>query len=245
MSDVKPGVIALVAAQAIDEVLPAVVLAMGEDTLTVAPVNAEPELATEWDLLLPVPALGYAAAVQVWNLGHVLPEQIAELVGALDPPVFEQLAGLARAAAASAEPPADLPVGAPVLSDDDPRLLLQDEQAERAAAFWQPAMALAGAATLGEVVRHRREELDPELALPWLEALERDDLDLPRTVPSVSLADLVRRLGIGASRRLREITRATIEAQGPALARGESRPETAAENERYLDELMAALEDEL
>lgn len=244
MSDVKPGAIAFVAAHEADEMLPVVIVVVGDDALTVAPISAEPELASEWDLLLPAPALGYAAAVQVWNLGHVLTEQIAELAGALDSPSFEQLAALARAAAASAEPPPGVPVGVPVLTDEDPRLLVQDEHAERTAAFWEPALALAGAATLGEVVRHRREELDLELALPWLEALERDELDLPRTVPSDSLADLVRRLGLGATRRLRQIARATIEAQAPALARGKSRAETAAENERYLDELMAALEDE-
>jgi hypothetical protein len=122
--------------------------------------------------------------------------------------------------------------------------LIQDEHAERAAAFWEPALALAGAATLGEVVRHRREEVHVDVLPSWLDSLERDELDLPRAVPSSSLADLVRQLGLGASRRLRQIARSTIEAQAPALARGKSRAETAAENERYLDELMAALEDE-
>src|SRR4051794_16688543 len=65
---VEPGSVVLIAAEATDELLPAVVLAVAEEALTIAPISAEAELATEWDLLLPEGALGYAAAAQVWNL---------------------------------------------------------------------------------------------------------------------------------------------------------------------------------
>src|SRR4051794_1860221 len=44
-----PGAVVLVAADGADEFMPAVVLALGEEAVTVAPVSAEPELATEWD----------------------------------------------------------------------------------------------------------------------------------------------------------------------------------------------------
>jgi hypothetical protein len=240
----NPGTVALVAADGTDELLPVVVLAMCGEALTVAPVSAAPEFATEWDLLLPVPTLGYASVAQVWNLGQVLPEQLEEVLGELQPSTFEALQAVARAAAASAEPPASVAVGAPVVADQDPRLFAQDEFAESMAVFWEPALALAGAATLGEVVRHLRHGLESEFAAPWLEALERDALDLPRAVPSRSLADLMRDLGVGASQRLREIARATIEAHSPAVARAAKGQNTAAENERYLDDFMSALTDE-
>jgi hypothetical protein len=248
----QPGSVVLVAADTTDELLPAVVLTLGDETMTIAPLTAEVAFATEWDLLLGEAALGYRAAAQVWNLGTVLAEQITEAVGRLGERELGQLQALARAATQSARPPADVRVGPPVLSEEDPRLLVQDEQAGAARPFWEPTLALAGAATLGEVVRHRREELGlaaAELARladgeGWLDTLERDVLDLPRAVPSRSLAALMRRLGVGASRRLREIARATIEAQAPALARGKDVAASRADNERYLDEFMSALEDE-
>jgi hypothetical protein len=243
--------VVLVTADGVDELLPVVVLALGEDALTVAPVSAEPELATEWDFLLPASLLGYPAAAQMWNLGYVLPEQLDEVVGTVDPGTFAQLESLARATARGGEAPAGAAVGPTVLSDDDPRLLAQDEQASATKLFWKPALALAGAATLGEVVRHRRDELgvgpgelDGFAAVEgWLDALERDALDLPRALPSRTLAELMRRLGIGGSRRLREVARATIEAQAPAIARGQTPPTSADEHERYLDDFMDALTD--
>ncbi len=246
-----PGAVVLVAADGIDGLLPAVVLALGEESVTVAPVSPEPELATEWDLLLPAALLGYAAVAQIWNLGSVLPEQLEDVIATVDPDTRSHLEALARATARGGEAPAGAAVGPAVLSDEDPRLLVQDEQATAARFFWEPALALAGSATLGEVVRHRRDELGVEpgdlqdLADTegWLDALERDMVDLPRALPSGALAELMRRIGIGASRRLREVARTTIEAQAPALARGQSRAASAAENERYLDEFLTALED--
>jgi hypothetical protein len=237
-----PGGIVLVSSDSADELLPAVVLAVSEETATIAPLSAEVWGATEWDLLLPPSEVGYPAAVQVWNTGTVLLEQLQEVIGALGRTAFEQLAALARAAAASAVPPADAAVGAPVLNDEDPRLLVQDEQAETARLFWQPALALAGAATLGQLVRHRRTQFAEAEAEPWVESLERDELDIPRALSAQALAALLRRLGLAGSRRLREIARATIEAHAPATARGGSQVSAAAENARYLDELMDALE---
>lgn len=247
----QPGSIVLVAADASDELLPAVVLAVGEHAITIVPVTAEVVFATEWDLLLGDTALGYPAAAQVWNLGTVLSEQVVENAGYLDDRELTQLEAVARAAVQSALPPSDAAVGAPVLSDDDPRLLVQDAEADAARPFWEPTLVLAGAATLGQVVRHRREELGVARAElerladseDWLDALERDVLDLPRAVSSRSLAALMRRLGVGASRRLREIGRATIEAQAPAVARRSEGATSSAEHERYLDEFMTALEE--
>lgn len=222
-----------------DELLPAVVLADSEDAVTVAPVSDRVELATEWDLLVPVRVLGYEAITEVWNYGSILAEQLEEVLAELDPQTIEDLQSLARAAVTGGDPPADVRVGPPVLDDADPRLLFQDAEAERCRHFWEPALALAGALTLGQLVAHRRselvvpvDELEALVGPGGLARLERDELDVRRSLPPGSLAALMRRLHIGASRRLGRIAVYTLETQrtapgGLALARGSDLPGSA------------------
>jgi hypothetical protein len=247
------GEVALVSDSRGEELLTSIVLGGGDDVLTVVPVSSQTNLATEWDLLIPASVLGYPAAAQTWNFGTVLPEQVREVVATLDPTTFDAVTDLVLAAATTGAVPEGMTVGAPVLDDADPRLVVQDAQAEANRIFWAPAMALAGAATLGQLVHHRREELqvaaeDVEAlgeTRGWLADFERDSLDVRAVLPSHALAGLMRRLQIGASGKLRAIARATIEAQAPALARGESGraihqdlPNAA----QYLDEFLSELE---
>jgi hypothetical protein len=260
MSDrrVTPGTVAAIGEPACDELLPVVVLAEGEDALTVVPVSERVDLATEWDLVLPVQALGYQAIVEVWNYGSVLPEQLDEVLAELEPETFSGLRSLARAAASGGEPLAGVAVGPPVLDDADPRLLFQDAEAERCKVFWGPALTLAGALTIGQLVAHRREELalaTNELETVatgsgWLSRLERDELDLRRSLPPASLAALMRRLHIGASRRLGQIAAFTLETQhggrgGAALARksdiGTSADDDALPVDQYVDAFLQDL----
>jgi hypothetical protein len=217
----------LVGEPAGDELLPAIVRRVAEEVLTIVPISDDPHLATEWDLLLPRELLGYPAIAQVWNFGTVLPEQVVEVVTSLAATESDQLDRLATAVRTGGQPPADLPVGVPVLDDADPRLLDQEQAAELVRPFWGPALALAGAETLGQLVHHRREELGvttDELesvadTRNWLEAFEGDHLDVRRTLGSSTLAALLRRLGVTASRRLGRIALWTVEAQHPSLAR--------------------------
>ena len=200
---------------------------VSEEALTIVPISGDAHVATEWDLLLPRELLGYPAMAQVWNFGTVLPEQVVEVVTSLATMENDRLDRLATAARAGGQPPADLPVGVPVLDDADPRLLDQEQAAELVRPFWGPALALAGAETLGQLVHHRREELGvatDELeslaeSRGWLEAFEGDRLDVRRTLGSSALAALLRRLGVIASRRLGRIALWTVEAQQPSLAR--------------------------
>src|SRR3954454_17372561 len=158
MADPAPGTAVLITDAHGHELRPAVVLADTEEGLTVVPVSAEIALATEWDLLLGADLLGYAAMAEVWNYGTVLPEQVREVVARLSSPQHEDLRGLARAARRGEAAP-EVAVGPPVLDDEDPRLLFQDAEADAVRALWAPALELAGALSLGELVRHRRSEL--------------------------------------------------------------------------------------
>jgi hypothetical protein len=244
-----PGTVVLLADPDSDELLPAIVRRASEDALTVIPVNARLHVATEWDLILTPVALGYPALAQVWNFGSALVEQVADVVGEI--PVVERAAldKLVHASRNNDSVPAGIPVGCPVL-DADPRLLEQEAAAEAVRAYWAPALALAGAATIGQLVHHRREELGVDAreleSLGGIEgqlnALETDDLDLQTALPTKALALLLRRLRIGRSRRLAQVTLWTLEAQGPALARkGLSRPAGSADD--YVADLMQDLED--
>lgn len=226
-SEVAAGSVVLISDFEGDELLPAVIRRVSEDTLTVVPVSGDVHLATEWDLLLARELLGYPAMAQVWNFGTALPEQIAEVAAELGEQQRTELDALAQAARGAGEIPDGLPVGPPTLDDGDPRLLYQDDQAGLAHRFWQPALALAGAETLGQLVHHRREELRVSAAQlesvldtrGWLDALETDRLDLRRVLPAGALAAVLRQLRVGASRRLARIATWTIEAQAPSLAR--------------------------
>ncbi|MGA2163943.1 MAG: hypothetical protein ABSH36_05690 [Solirubrobacteraceae bacterium] len=239
-----------------DTLLPVVVLTEGEDALTVVPLSPTVELASEWDLRLPETLLGYPVIAQVWNHGTVLPEQAIECVATVPIPDLDALQRLVRAASASANPPEGLRVGPPVVDDQDPRLLFQDAQAELAHSFWEPTLALAGAATLGQLVHHRREELQipagdiERLSQPhgWLTGLENDTLDLLRALPSSALAATMRVLRITASQRLARILKWTIEARRPtagtALARNASDRQTqpGVDVDEYIQDFLRDLQ---
>lgn len=233
------------------ELLVVAAVSRTEELLAVVPISDAVGDASEWDMAFPRELLGYAAIAEAWNHGWILPEQAFTTIAAVPASLMDGLRRLVKAAATSGKPPADLEVGPPILSAEDPRLLFQEEESERASRFWEPALVLAGAATLGELVRHRREELrlaetdlEAEIGQPgWASGLERDALDVRHVLPPVALAALFRRLEIGASRRLRRIARTTLEAQTPSFARhGGSGDDPGIEG--YLDEFLSELSDD-
>lgn len=230
MLDTEPGIAVLISDAARERLKAAVVLADTEEGLSVIPVSAEVGMASEWDLLLDASVFGYAALAQIWNYGTVLPEQVRERVAEVPTEVSDALRTLSRAARRGEPTPDGVPVGPPVLDDADPRLLFQDAEGEAMRVFWAPALELAGALTVGELVRHRRAELGlaidelAEIPAAWLDDLEHDRLYLPWALAPAKLATLMRRLRFGASRRLGRITRATVEVVQPALPRGARDP---------------------
>jgi hypothetical protein len=246
-----PGAVALISTTVDDGLMPVIAVAPGDDTISVIPLSPAVQNATEWDLELPAEVLGYRAIAEVWNYGSILPEQCGELVATVTPEILEGLQTLFRAALSSDPVPNGLRVGPPVLDDDDPRLLAQDADADLAHSFWEPALALAGAATFGEFVRHRRLELDvaaAELettsgANGWLADVEDDTLDLRQALPSHALVEVLRRLQVGASARLRAIVRSTLEGTSPQFARGRASAEPPPiDADEYLDAVFAELE---
>lgn len=248
----EPGDVVLLREDRSEELLPALVRREVEEGLTVIPLSADISSATEWDLLLPSDLLGYRAVAQVWNYGSVLEEQVSEIVARLGADEQDQLNLISAALRDGEAPPDGLLVGPAVLTDEDPRLLAQDAAAETVQPFWEPALALAGAETLGQLVAHRRRalDLDPhELegavrAVGWLAGLEQDRLDVRSSLMPTELAVLMHRLCLRASRRLGRITLWTIEGQDPQIARratDHSQPDDA---ERYVAEMLEKLEEE-
>jgi hypothetical protein len=137
------------------------------ETVEVAPVSTETMNASEWDLLL-APAdgvLGYPAMVEVWNHGTILSDQVAERLGLLVIDGQHRLNAIYAALLADESPPADLPRGVPILADEDPRALFQEDEAERARPFWQPAArvyaekAPEAAASIGALLGHWLEQV--------------------------------------------------------------------------------------
>jgi hypothetical protein len=246
-----PGAVVLIGDASNSGLLPVVAIRSGDGAVTVVPLSAAVEFATEWDLEIPADELGYRAIAEVWNYGTVLREQCLEVVAMLATTTVGALEQLCRAARSGSPIPDGLAVGPPVLADDDPRLLFQDSEADVAHSFWEPALALAGAATFGELLRHRREELHVEKAEleatagtdGWLAGVESDLVDLRRALPPRALARVLRRLQFGASSRLRTIVHATLEGASPRLARGEAADGLAlTDSDTYLDAVFGEME---
>ena len=245
-----PGAVGLIGGAVDGGLLAVVAIATSDDAVSVVPLSPSVEQAAEWDLEVPVDALGYRAIAEVWNYGTILPEQCREIVATVTPGILNALHQLSRAALAGSPVPAELAVGPPVLDDCDPRLLFQDSEADIAHSFWEPALALAGAATFGEFMRHRREDLDlapSDLEATagssgWLVDVEADALDLRQALAPKALARVLRRLQVGATSRLRAIARTTLEGASPQLARGVASdlPPTS-DPDTYLDEVFDEL----
>ncbi|HEX4033585.1 MAG TPA: hypothetical protein VHX66_03995 [Solirubrobacteraceae bacterium] len=248
-----PGAVGLIGGVVDGGLLAVVAIAASDDAVSVVPLSPSVEQATEWDLEVPLDVLGYRAIAEVWNYGTILPEQCREVVATVTPGTLHALDQLSRAALTGGPVPAQLAVGPPVLDDCDPRLLFQDNEADFAHPFWEPALALAGAATFGEFIRHRRDDLHlgpSELEATagssgWLADVEADALDLRQALAPKALARVLRRLQVGATSRLRAITRTTLEGASPQLARGVSgdRPPTG-DADSYLDEVFDELRKE-
>ena len=111
------------------------------ETVEVAPVSTDTHQASDWDLLLSVDdgPLGYPAMAEVWNHGTILSNQIVERIGHLVIDGQHRLNAMYEALLGDEAPPADVPRGVPVLADEDPRTIFQEEEAERTRPFWQPA----------------------------------------------------------------------------------------------------------
>jgi hypothetical protein len=112
-----------------------------EDRILVAPVTAEPELATERDLLLDSQALGYEAFLDLQNLGSLLRTQLVECLGKLSRPQAEGLVALYRWTLAGDSEPKGLPTGLRVLDQEDPRLLAAEGRGDELRTLWRDADA--------------------------------------------------------------------------------------------------------
>lgn len=112
-----------------------------ENRILVVPVVAEPELATERDLVVDATALGYDGFLDLQNLGPVLRTQLVEYIGTLSRPQTEALVALYRWTLGGDSEPTGLPTGPPVLGEADPRLLAMEERAEELRALWRDADA--------------------------------------------------------------------------------------------------------
>lgn len=108
-----------------------------EDRVLVAPVVAQPEMATERDLLLEGDVLGYAGFVDLANLGTVLRCQLLECIGVLERSQAAALVSLYRSALGVGPAPPGLPTGPRVLTQNDPRLLAAQERNDRVRALWR------------------------------------------------------------------------------------------------------------
>lgn len=183
----------------------------------VVPISDETRFATEWDLLIDEDVLGYPAMAEAWNHGVVLVEQLSEALLSAPPQFRSDIPALVEATKSN-QLPSGLRVGAPVLSQEDPRLAFEEEEAEVARCYWYPRMLLAGVSTVGELVSRRQAELglpDDDLEplsdrSSWL-----NDVRHSRRLreDEHALVLLLRALQIRGSERLRTLLINTVEQQ--------------------------------
>jgi len=268
IDQLEPGQVLAFSFGQLEELLVAAVLDADAEDAVVAPLSSQPELAAEWDLLLPPEVLGYPVMAEVWNHGHVLVEQAYELLATLSAEQLGALDQLYEAALAGTEPPADAATGPIAAGPEDPRVLYQDQERERTGPFWQAAEFLHQAGTLGELVHREREAhaVEPDEVEDlvedrpgWLDELEHDRLDLERELPVPALRRLMERLVIPLHEGTGALVRQAFErtcfddtAEGLVLARQRtgsrsgprrpSREEARRRSKRYLDKLIKEME---
>lgn len=112
-----------------------------EDRVVVVPVVAEPELATERDLILDAEPHGYPGFLDLQNLGTLLRPQLVECLGVLGRAQAQALVALYRCVLGAGAEPEGLRTGPAVLAPDDPRLLLAEERGKELRALWRAADA--------------------------------------------------------------------------------------------------------
>jgi hypothetical protein len=200
-----------------DEYVVAAVLQSGVDEVLIMPLLPETLWASEADIALDPGVLGYAALAPVWASDRVLVEQAVETVSVLSEQDLSVLT--AGYDAFYARGRVEDPGGAPVLSDQDPRLGAHAALADDLRPLYSPWSLLHVADELGPVLGHRREEVGVELEA-WSEqlaveprewqAFEAGETDPYTKVPVSALGQAVRGLGLVRSRRLVELARASV-----------------------------------
>jgi hypothetical protein len=95
----------------------------GNGRYVVVPVCDGPEMATDRDLVLGSEPLGYAAFLQVENVGIMRGHRLVECLGALSPDQAGALVALCRWTIGAGVRPSGVRTGVAVLSEADPRLL--------------------------------------------------------------------------------------------------------------------------
>ena len=213
----EPGGVWTFWAPAMDEYVVAAVLESGAVEVLIMPLLAETLWASEADIALDRGVLGYAALAPVWASDRVLAEQAVETVSVLSE---QHLATLRAAYGAfyAGEPVAD-PGGAPVLSDQDPRLGVHAALADDLRPLYSPWSLLHVADELGPVLGQRRDEVGVELEA-WSEqlgvepgvwrAFEAGEADPYTAVPVPVLGQAVSDLGLLRSRRVVELASASV-----------------------------------
>lgn len=194
------------------ELLLAVITAVGEHAATVVPLSTELRRATEWDLIIPATALGYEAVAQAKLVGTVALDQLDQRLSSLMPESTRDLDMLvAVVGAETATPPEQLAVGPWVLSENDHRLRARVRVAEQLRAYLTPLYEdpLSEWQSLGAILaRGSRASGIPLTTIignpGWAEKLQADELDPFAAVPPRKMAELVKTLRVGWTERVRD-----------------------------------------
>jgi hypothetical protein len=113
-------------------------------TLEVAPVSTDVAMASDFDVVLEMAdPLGYPALVEVWNHGTLIATQVSERLGRLTDTASSAVDALYRSLLGDETAEVtDVSRGASIESDEDPRAVFQEAEAERVRSFWSPAARL-------------------------------------------------------------------------------------------------------
>src|SRR6185312_16378566 len=101
------------------QLLVAAILEIDHREALVVPISDEPQLAGDWDLLLPEEVLPYPAMLEVWNHLRVLREQLMEQVARLDEGWLTGLRRAFNAFMTGEALPEGLPQGPPLIGEND------------------------------------------------------------------------------------------------------------------------------
>jgi hypothetical protein len=209
-----------------------------QSTVAVIPLNDDPRLATEWDLIIPREVLGYPVLAQAKLAGTIAPEQLAQRLSSVPERSQVELAELSHAAEQGTSiPPAHLPVGPWVLDEADERLKVRAHNANALVAYLHPAYEdpLSEWGTFSSIVLRQSSALGvrlEEILEPgWARKLATGEIDLLGQIPPRRIAALLAELHIRWSERIRDsLYRLALDRysppqliQGAAFARRQSK----------------------
>ena len=218
-----PGAVGLIGGAVDGGLLAVVAIAASDDAVSVVPLSSGVHDATEWDLGIAADVLGYAVIAEVWNYGTssaAMLEVVATVTRGPSRRWISWSVALTGGRACRGSRSGRR------CSTMRPASAVPGERSRAGACVLGASAGAGRRGDVGELMRHRREELATRGGRAggdirergWLEAVEEDSVD-PRQALPPGAGKRAAAVADRRQQRLRAIMRSTLEGHSPQFAR--------------------------